>query len=104
MLFNSISFAIFLPIVFAIYWSIAKNVKAQNIFLLAASYFFYGWWDWRYLSLVLLCSIVNYSAGILMMKCDVQKQRRLILTLCCLVSFGVLGVFKYYTLFCKFFC
>ncbi|GHT08123.1 O-acyltransferase [Bacteroidia bacterium] len=76
----------------------------QNVFLLAASYFFYGWWDWRYLSLVLLCSITNYSAGVLMMRVDddsgdAQKRRRLILTVCCLVSFGVLCVFKYYDFF-----
>jgi D-alanyl-lipoteichoic acid acyltransferase DltB (MBOAT superfamily) len=93
------AFAIFLPIVFLLYWSISKNVKVQNLFLLAASYFFYGWWDWRYLSLVLLCSITNYTAGILMMKTEVQKQRKMILTICCLVSFGVLGVFKYYDFF-----
>ncbi|GHT20159.1 O-acyltransferase [Bacteroidia bacterium] len=99
MLFNSIEFGIFLPIVFLLYWAISKNVKAQNVFLLAASYFFYGWWDWRYLSLVLLCSITNYLAGVLMMKTELQKRRRLILTVCCLVSFGVLGVFKYYDFF-----
>ncbi|GHV09617.1 O-acyltransferase [Bacteroidia bacterium] len=99
MLFNSIAFGIFLPIIFLLYWAISKNVKVQNVFLLAASYFFYGWWDWRYLSLVLLCSITNYSAGVLMMKTNTQKRRRLILTVCCLVSFGVLGVFKYYDFF-----
>ncbi len=99
MLFNSIEFAIFLPIIFVIYWLLSKNVKNQNTFLLAASYFFYGWWDWRYLSLVLFCSITNYAAGLLMMKTDRQKQRKLILIACCLVSFGVLGVFKYYDFF-----
>ncbi|KAA6301607.1 MAG: Peptidoglycan O-acetyltransferase [Candidatus Ordinivivax streblomastigis] len=99
MLFNSMAFAVFLPIVFLLYWSISKNVKAQNVFLLAVSYFFYGWWDWRYLSLVLLCSVINYFAGILMMKTNVQKRRKLILTVCCLVSFGVLGVFKYHDFF-----
>ena len=99
MLFNSIEFAIFLPIVFLLYWAFKKNVKTQNLFLLAASYFFYGWWDWRYLSLILFCSITNYVAGLLMQKTDKQKQRKLIITVCCLVSFGVLGVFKYYDFF-----
>ncbi|GAP71377.1 alginate O-acetylation protein [Candidatus Symbiothrix dinenymphae] len=104
MLFNSIAFGIFLPVIFLLYWAISKNVKTQNVFLLAASYFFYGWWDWRYLSLVLLCSITNYLAGVLMMRVNedsgnAQKRRRLILTVCCLVSFGVLGVFKYYDFF-----
>ncbi|MDR1543356.1 MAG: hypothetical protein LBS50_02895, partial [Prevotellaceae bacterium] len=66
MLFNSIDFAIFMPIVFLIYWALAKNVKIQNFFLLAASYFFYAWWDWRYLSLILVCSLTNYGAGLLL--------------------------------------
>ncbi|MDR1544924.1 MAG: hypothetical protein LBS50_11095, partial [Prevotellaceae bacterium] len=66
MLFNSIDFAIFMPIVFLIYWALAKNVKIQNLFLLAASYFFYAWWDWRYLSLILVCSLTNYGAGLLL--------------------------------------
>ncbi len=99
MLFNSIDFSIFMPIVFLIYWAFSKNARLQNLFLLAASYFFYGWWDWRYLSLVLFCSITNYVAGLLMMKADNQKRRKLILVCCCLVSFGVLGVFKYYDFF-----
>ena len=99
MLFNSIEFAIFLPIVFIIYWSLSKNVKTQNFFLLAASYFFYSWWDWRYLSLILFCSITNYIGGLLLLKTDEQKWRKLILIVCCLVSFGVLGLFKYYDFF-----
>ena len=55
MLFNSIEFAIFLPIVFILYWFFAnKNLKLQNLLLLSASYFFYAWWDWRFLSLIVL--------------------------------------------------
>ena len=99
MLFNSLDFAIFMPIVFMIYWVFSKNVKAQNIFLLAASYFFYGWWDWRYLSLVLVCSIINYLAGLLLMNTNREKHRKLILICCCVVSLGVLGIFKYYDFF-----
>ncbi|MDR0866657.1 MAG: MBOAT family protein [Candidatus Symbiothrix sp.] len=100
MLFNSLSFAIFLPIVFLLYWFIFnKNIKLQNLFLLAASYFFYAWWDWRYLSLVVLCSLTNYAGGLWMMKADEQKRRKMILTVCCLISFGVLGLFKYYNFF-----
>jgi D-alanyl-lipoteichoic acid acyltransferase DltB (MBOAT superfamily) len=99
MLFNSVDFAIFLLIVFLIYWRLSKQVKVQNFFLLAASYFFYGWWDWRYLSLILFCSITNYAAGLLMKKTENQKQRKIILTVCCLISFGVLGIFKYYDFF-----
>jgi Predicted membrane protein involved in D-alanine export len=99
MLFNSFAFALFLPIIFLIYWYVGKNVKIQNLLLLAASYFFYGWWDWRYLSLILFCSITNYVAGLLMIKTKEQKFKKIILIVCCLVSLGVLGVFKYYDFF-----
>ena len=99
MLFNSLEFAIFLPVVFVIYWLLNKNVKTQNLFLLASSYFFYSWWDWRFLSLILLCSICNYIAGIRLMKTENDKQRKLILTICCTISLGVLGAFKYYDFF-----
>jgi D-alanyl-lipoteichoic acid acyltransferase DltB (MBOAT superfamily) len=100
MLFNSISFALFLPFVFIFYWLVFnKNVKLQNLFLLAASYFFYAWWDWRYLSLVLLCSITNYAGGLMLMRKEQEKQRKIILSLCCAISLGVLGLFKYYNFF-----
>ena len=99
MLFNSIDFAIFMPIIFLIYWALGKNIKIQNFFLLAASYFFYAWWDWHYLSLILICSLTNYSAGILMMKYDSVKIRKIVLITCCSVCLGILGVFKYYDFF-----
>jgi D-alanyl-lipoteichoic acid acyltransferase DltB (MBOAT superfamily) len=99
MLFNSIQFAIFLPIVFAIYWALGKNVKWQNIFLLLASYCFYCWWDWRFLSLILFCSATNYLGGLGLMKAEKEKTRKLVLTACCVISLGVLGVFKYYDFF-----
>jgi D-alanyl-lipoteichoic acid acyltransferase DltB (MBOAT superfamily) len=61
MLFNTLSFAVFLLTVFILYWFVFnKKLKFQNLFLLAASYFFYAWWDWRYLSLIILCSLTNY--------------------------------------------
>ncbi len=66
MLFNSIDFAIFLPIVFILYWFVTnKNLKWQNLLIVAASYLFYGWWDWRFLSLILFSTIVDYSQFIL---------------------------------------
>ena len=99
MLFNSIEFAIFLPIVFIFYWLLQKNIKPQNLFLLASSYFFYAWWDWRYLSLILLCSVCNYAAGLSLMKTESKKLRKLVLITCCIISLGVLGVFKYYDFF-----
>jgi D-alanyl-lipoteichoic acid acyltransferase DltB (MBOAT superfamily) len=99
MLFNSIDFAVFFPIVFALYWATAKNVKIQNALLLIASYFFYCWWDWRYLSLVILCSATNYVGGLWMMKTEDPQRRKSILVACCVISLGVLGIFKYYNFF-----
>ena len=65
MVFNSIDFAIFLPVVFLLYWFVAnKNLKLQNFLIVVASYVFYGWWDWRFLSLILFSTIVDYSVGI----------------------------------------
>ena len=65
MLFNSIDFAIFLPIVFLLYWFFAqKNLKMQNALIVLASYIFYGWWDWRFLSLIFLSTLVDYFVGL----------------------------------------
>ena len=65
MLFNSIEFAVFLPVVYIFYWYIVnKKLQSQNIFLLASSYFFYGSWDWRFLLLLFSISLVNYFIGI----------------------------------------
>lgn len=63
MLFNSLTYAIFLPIVFAIYWSLRNNYKWQNIFLLLASYVFYAWWNWRFLGLLVGMSLVSWIGG-----------------------------------------
>jgi D-alanyl-lipoteichoic acid acyltransferase DltB (MBOAT superfamily) len=104
MLFNSVDFAIFMPIVFIIYWLLGANKKVQNLFLLAASYFFYAWWDWRYLSLILVCSLANYSAGLLIMHSKSKKQGKIILAACCVICFGILAVFKYYDFFATSFC
>ena len=99
MLFNSIEFGIFLPFIFLLYWVLRKNVNTQNLFLLVASYFFYAWWDWRFLSLIVLCSTTNYVAGILMMKSEKQCTRKTVLIIACCISLGVLGLFKYYNFF-----
>ena len=64
MLFNSIEFLIFLPIVFAIYWLLKGRLKWQNAFVVVASYFFYGWWDWRFLFLIAFTSLCSYLSGI----------------------------------------
>ncbi|NGX84079.1 MBOAT family protein [Aequorivita sp. KMM 9714] len=100
MLFNSIDFALFLPIVFILYWFVFnKKLKYQNILILVASYVFYGWWDWRFLSLLLFSSIVDYSIGLQMDKTSNLKSRKLLLFLSLLVNLGLLGFFKYYNFF-----
>ena len=100
MLFNSVDFLIFLPTVFLLYWFVfQKNLILQNLFLLAISYLFYGWWDWRFLSLILICSGINYLAGLALASHEKEKNRKLILVTSCILSLGLLGVFKYYNFF-----
>ncbi len=102
MLFNSIDFAIFLPIVFLLYWFVFnKNLKAQNFFLLVASYIFYGWWDWRFLSLIVFSSMVDYLVGIQLQKTDDKLKRKLLLSTSIFVNLGFLGFFKYYNFFAE---
>ena len=100
MLFNSIEYFIFLPIVFVLFWSLnGKKLKYQNFFLLIASYTFYGWWDWRFLLLIILSTIVDFfvSKSIYNVNSEIIKKRLLLLSL--IVNLGVLGFFKY----CNFF-
>ncbi len=100
MLFNSIDFAIFLPIVFALYWFVTQNnLKHQNFLIVIASYFFYGWWDWRFLSLIIFSTVVDYTIGVLLSKENNQKKRKLFLWISILVNLGFLGFFKYYNFF-----
>ncbi|MCK5760566.1 MAG: MBOAT family protein, partial [Candidatus Delongbacteria bacterium] len=100
MLFNSIEFAIFLPIVFILYWFVfKKNLKAQNFFILTASYIFYGWWDWRFLSLIFFSSIVDYIVGIKLGKTEKPGLRKILLLTSISVNLGFLGFFKYFNFF-----
>ena len=100
MLFNSIDFAIFLPIVFFLYWFIAnKNLKVQNLLIVASSYVFYGWWDWRFLSLILFSTLVDYSVGLGLSKQENRTKRKILLWTSILVNLGFLGFFKYYNFF-----
>ena len=103
MLFNSVTFFIFLVIVFAAYWMIRER-RAQNAFLLIASYVFYGWWDWRFLGLIIGCSAVNYWAGGYIAATKVRTKRRMALAACCIVCLGTLGLFKYYNFFVESLC
>ncbi|WP_110475085.1 MBOAT family O-acyltransferase [Winogradskyella epiphytica] len=100
MFFNSIEFFIFLPIVFSLYWLIgAKNIKSQNFLIVLASYVFYGWWDWRFLSLILFSSIVDYSIGLALDKQNKSSYRKTLLWISISVNLGFLGFFKYYNFF-----
>ena len=100
MLFNSLDFAIFLPIVFVLYWFVVnKNLKAQNLLIVISSFVFYGWWDYRFLSLILFSTIVDYSIGLKLVKEDQPKFRKLYLWISILINLGLLGFFKYYNFF-----
>lgn len=100
MLFNSLEFAIFLPIIFILYWFVLKNnTKGQNFLLLVASYVFYGWWDWRFLSLIVFSSIVDYLVGLNLAKTETAHKRKVLLITSLLTNLGLLGFFKYYNFF-----
>jgi alginate O-acetyltransferase complex protein AlgI len=100
MLFNSIDFAIFLPIIFVCYWFIIdKNLKHQNLLVVIASYIFYGWWDWRFLSLIIFSTIVDYSVGVKLSDEENISKRKVLLWISILVNLGLLGYFKYYNFF-----
>lgn len=100
MLFNSIDFAIFLPIVFILYWFVTdKNLKLQNFLIIVASYIFYGWWDWRFLSLILFSTVVDYLVGLELGRQENHIKRKILLWTSILVNLGFLGFFKYYNFF-----
>ena len=99
MLFNSIEFLIFLIIVFVLYWFVFKKTKQQNILILLASYIFYGWWDWRFLSLIFLSTLVDFSIGKYLEITDEKRKRKWALGLSLFFNLGMLGFFKYYNFF-----
>ncbi|HEX7413142.1 MAG TPA: MBOAT family O-acyltransferase [Bacteroidia bacterium] len=100
MLFNSFEFALFLPIVFLLYWFVFnKRVRWQNLFLLFVSYVFYGWWDWRFLFLIAFSTTFDYFIGIQLGKIEGIRKRRILFGLSCLINIGFLGFFKYFNFF-----
>ena len=99
MLFNSIDFAIFLPIVFTLYWVLRNQLKLQNLLIVVASYIFYGMWDWRFLFLILFSTVVDYTMGILIERNDSKNKKKLFLWISILVNLGFLGYFKYSNFF-----
>ena len=107
MLFNSIQFAIFLPIVFLLYWFvfdrfISKSkwqLRLQNAFVVVASYVFYGWWDWRFLLLIAFTSFCSWGSGILIGNADSKKKAKTWMWLNIVLNLGILALFKYYDFF-----
>ena len=109
MLFNSFTFAIFLPIVFLLYWFVfQRNLKLQNAFIVFASYIFYGWWDWRFLILIAATSFFSWGSGMLMryyFANDTEPTKynkaKIVLVSNLVLNLAILGVFKYFNFFAE---
>ena len=99
MLFNTLEFGIFFPIVFVLYWLVAKYRVPRNILLLIASYIFYGWWDWRFLLLIAFSSLTDYIIAQWIYKTDEKRKRKYLLTLSLIINLGFLVYFKYTNFF-----
>ena len=100
MLFNSIEFAIFLPLVFLLYWFVLKkNNSKQNLLILLVSYVFYAWWDWRFLFLLAFSTFLDFFSGLKIEQAKSQAQSKFWLILSIGINLGFLGFFKYYNFF-----
>ncbi len=100
MLFNSFEFLLFLPIVFVLYWHVFRKRKWQNLLIVIASYFFYGWWDWRFLFLIALTSLFSFGSGLLIEEYKRNKHiSRFLSAFNIIVNLSILGVFKYFNFF-----
>lgn len=98
MLFNSLTFLIFLPIVFLLYWFVCnRSLRLQNFFIVVVSYIFYGWWDWRFLILIAFTSLWSFLVGAI--ESHRTERSRVLLTVSLIVNLGILAVFKYYNFF-----
>ena len=97
MLFDTPVFFLFLIIVVAVYWRLPW--KAQNYFLLAASYFFYGWWDWRFLLLMAGSTTVDFVIARQIARSETPETRRKLLWISLIINFAFLGTFKYFNFF-----
>lgn len=100
MLFNSIEFALFLPVVFLLYWLVfRRSVRAQNLFVVAVSYLFYGWWDWRFLFLIAFTSLCSWGSGLLIERHRNRPVAKIVHVSNIVLNLAILGVFKYYDFF-----
>ena len=109
MLFNSFEYLIFLPIVFLIYWFVfdyalskcKHQLLLQNLFIVVASYIFYGWWDWRFLILIAITTILSFLSGIGIERAPTQRGKKAVMIANIIVNLGILGVYKYYDFFAR---
>ena len=99
MLFNSLDFAVFFPIFFLLYWIVAKKLTVRNVLILAGSYLFYGWWDWRFLFLIIFSSIVDFTIGQKIYNATSKKLKKRYLLVSLIVNLGLLAYFKYTNFF-----
>lgn len=99
MLFNSLEFLIFLPIVFLLYWFFLKSIRHQNSFIIVASYVFYGWWDYRFLILISFTTLCSYYSGLMIEKGKTKKGKKICAIANIIINLLILGVFKYFNFF-----
>ncbi|MCM1041772.1 MAG: MBOAT family protein [Bacteroides sp.] len=102
MLFNSLAFTLFFPFVFCLYWLLRRSVKAQNLFVVIASYVFYGWWDWRFLLLIACTTVCSFTSGLLMDRCREKiGMPRFVCIANIVLNLGILFLFKYFNFFAE---
>ncbi|MHB2205428.1 MBOAT family O-acyltransferase [Methylobacterium sp. CM6257] len=97
MLFNSWTFWIFFAVVFLVYWRLP--FRTQTFFILAASYIFYGWWDWRFVPLIAFSTVMDFCLGLLVASAPSDKVKRCYIWLSVITNLSLLGFFKYYNFF-----
>ena len=98
-LFNSLEFLFFLPIVFALYWLCAGRANLRNLVIVIASYAFYGWWDYRFLALLALSTASSYASGIAIERCKERKTAKWICAANVVFNLSILAFFKYFNFF-----
>lgn len=102
MSFTSLSFFLFLPAVFCLYWLLQRHLRCQNLLLVVASYVFYGYWDWRFLPLIALTTAASFLSGILIERFDARPRlRRAVAAANIILNLGILGLFKYFNFFAQ---
>ena len=109
MLFNSFEYLLFLPIVFLLYWFVfdyamrkcKRQLLWQNLFVVVASYIFYGWWDWRFLILIAITTLLSFLSGIGIEYAPTQRGKKAVMIANIVVNLGILGLYKYYDFFAR---